>query len=218
MTVTELIHSSFRLIGAIAAGETLETAELTDAFATLNQLLSSWNTEGASIVGRKRLTLTTTLSNSYSLPERPVHIESASVSSGGIDSGLEIVDSAGWERVPEKAAQSVYVRVLYCDYAFPTATAYIAPIPRLTGTLEVWIFVIVPAFGSVSETVNLPPGYEMALRYGLALALLPEYPRSQVDPTLPAQAQAYKAAIMQLNASHHMRTPPVPVPPAPVAA
>ena len=44
-----------RLIGAIAAGEILETAELNDAFVSLNQMLSSWNTEGASLVSRKRM-------------------------------------------------------------------------------------------------------------------------------------------------------------------
>jgi hypothetical protein len=205
-TVTQLIHSSFRLIGAIASGETLETAELNDAFASLNQLVSGWNTEGASIVGRKRLVVAVGGSNSYALAERPVKVESASVQSGGIDSPLEIVDSVGWEATPEKQAQSVYVKKLFCDYAYPSSTVYIAPIPRLGGTLEIWTYAVIAAFSDVNQTIDLPQGYELALRYGLAMALLPEYPRSQVDPTLPAQAQAYKGAIMQLNASNHMRS------------
>lgn len=207
-TVTQFIHSSFRLIGAIASGETLETQELADALATLNQLVSSWNTEGASLASRKRLTQPVSFSNSYTLSERPIRIESASVNCGGIDSQLAIVDSAGWEAVPEKAATSVYVRTLFCDYGYPTATVYIAPIPRLSGTLEVWIYVPLAAFASTSQEIDLPQGYEMALRYGLAMALLPEYPRSQVDPTLPAQAQMYKAALAQLNALNHLHVPP----------
>jgi hypothetical protein len=206
-TVTQLIHSSFRLIGAIASGETLETNELNDAFASLNQMIANWNTEGASIVGRKRLTMTVSGGNGpFSLSERPVKIEAGSVASGGIDSPLAIVDSAGWEQVPEKAMQSVYVKVLYCDYAYPTSSVYIAPIPRLGGTLEVWIYILIPQFASVDQTIDLPPGYEQAVRYNFAVALLPEYPRSQVDPSLPAQAQMYKAAIMQLNASNHMKS------------
>jgi hypothetical protein len=36
-TVSEPIHSSFRLTGIIAAGETLETAEAKDAFVSLAQ-------------------------------------------------------------------------------------------------------------------------------------------------------------------------------------
>ena len=206
ITVSQLIHGSFRLIGAIASGETLETNELNDAFVSLNQMIASWNTEGASLVGRKRLLIAVGGANSYALPERPVHIESASVASGGIDSPLQIVDSAGWEATPEKQATSVYVEKLYCDYAYPSATCYIAPIPRLGGTLEIWIYIVIPQFVTVNDVIDLPPGYEAALRYNFAVALLPEYPRSQVDPTLPAQAQNFKASIVQLNASHHLRS------------
>jgi len=217
-TVTQLIHSSFRLIGAIASGETLETQELTDAFASLNQMIALWNTEGASLVGRKRLLLSVSgMNGPFALSERPIKIEAASVASGGIDSPLAIVDSAGWEQVPEKQMQSVYVKVLYCDYAYPTSSVYIAPIPRLGGSLEIWIYVIIPQFATVNDSIDLPPGYEDALRYAFAVALLPEYPRSQADPSLPAQAQAYKGAIMQLNASNHMKSmaqPTVPVAPA----
>jgi hypothetical protein len=196
-----------RLIGAIAAAETLETNELNDALVTLQQLVSSWNTEGATLVSRKRLTMNVSATNGpFTLSERPVRIEAASVACGGIDSQLEIVDSAGWEATPEKLAQTVYVRKLYCDYAVPFAAVYIAPIPRLGGQLEMWIYVTMSPFSSLSQTIELPFGYEMALRYNLAVALLPEYPRSDVDPTLLQQAQNYKASIVQLNAQNHMRS------------
>jgi hypothetical protein len=207
--VSDLIHSSMRLIGAIAAGETLETNELNDAFISLNQMLSSWSTEGASLVGRKRTLIPLNSSvNSYLLNERPVRIEAASVSvsNGVMDSPLQIVDSVGWEAVPEKQAQSVYTKVLYCDYAYPNATVYIAPLPRLGGTLELWMYAVIAQFATVNDVIDLPPGYEIALRYNFAIALLPEYPRSQVDPTLPAQAQNYKASIVQLNSQNHMRS------------
>jgi len=208
-TVSDLIHSSFRLIGAIAAGEVLETNELNDAFVSFNQMLASWNTEGASLVGRLRgLIPLNSSTNSYLLNDRPVRIESASVSvsTGVMDAPLQIVDSVGWEATPEKQAQSVYTKVLYCDYAYPNSTIYIAPRPRLGGTLEIWMYALIAQFATVNDVVDLPPGYEIALRYNFAVALLPEYPRSQVDPTLPAQAQNYKASIVQLNSQNHMRS------------
>jgi len=209
--VSDLIHSSFRLIGAVVAGEILETNELNDAFISLNQLISSWNTEGLSLAGRMRQVIALGGGNSYSLFSRPAKIDAASVSSGGIDSELTIVDAAGWEKVPEKSAQSVYVRVLYCDYLYPNSTVYIAPIPRLGGTLELWTFAPIAPFAALGDTIDLPPGYEQALRYNFALALLPEYPRSQVDASLPALAQSFKGSIVQLNASNHARSaPPVP--------
>jgi hypothetical protein len=205
-TVSDLIHSSFRLIGAIAAAEVLETNELNDAFISLNQMTSSWDTEGASLVARSRQTIPVNLGNQYTVPVRPVHIESASVACGGIDSPLEIVDSVGWEATTEKQAASVYVKKLFCDYGYPTATVYIAPIPRLSGTLEIWCYVPIPQFTDINQTIDLPPGYEIAIRTNFAVLMEPEYPRSQMDPTLPAQAQMYKASIVQLNQSHHMRS------------
>jgi hypothetical protein len=207
VTVSDLIHSSMRLIGAIAAGETLETNELDDAFVSLNQMTASWSTEGLSLAGRQRLLITvSSATNQYALAARPVKIESASVSISGIDSPVEIVDSAGWEAIPEKQQLSVYVRKLYCDYQYPTATVYIWPTPRITGALEMWAYAVIGPFLQINDIVDLPTGYEIALRYNLAMALLPEYPRSQVDPTLPAQAQNYKASLVQLNASNHMRS------------
>jgi len=205
-SVSDLIHSSFRLIGAIAAGETLETNELNDAFISLNQMVASWNTEGASLVGRQRQLISVYAGNSYPLNMQPVRIVAASVNCGGIDSPLEIVDAAGWESVPEKQATSVYVKKLYCDYQFPNSTVYIAPQPRLSGTLEIWMYALLAQFNTVSDTINMPPGYEQALRYNFAVALLPEYPRSQADPSLPAQAQMYKASIVQNNAGNQMRS------------
>ena len=205
-TVSDLIHSSFRLIGAIAAGEILETNELADAFVSLNQMIASWNTEGLSLVGRQRLLVALSSTNTYALSTMPVKIESASVSSSGVDCPLDIVDSVGWEAVPEKGMLSAIIKKLYCDYQYPNSTVYIWPTPRLGGTLELWIYALINQFADTSSTIDLPPGYEQAIRYNFAIMLLPEYPRSQADPSLPAQAQMYKASIAQLNASNHTRS------------
>jgi hypothetical protein len=207
VTVSDLIHSSMRLIGSIAAGEMLETEELNDAFVSLNQMLSSWNTEGASLVARKRLTVSVFSANSYVLSERPVKVDAASTSISGVDSALDIVDSAGWEAipVPEKQMQSIFIRRLYCDYGFPSSTVYIWPTPRMSGTLELWIYATMPAFASVDSVISLPEGYEAGLRFNLALNLAPEYGRP-VDQLVAAGAQNFKASLVQLNAGNHART------------
>ena len=130
-TVSDLIHSSFRLIGAIAAGEILETQELNDAFVSLNQFIDSWNTEGLSIAGRNRVLITIRGGqNAYIVPQpRPVKIEAASLGIHGIYQGLEIVDAAGWEAVPEKGMLAIHVKKLYCDYVWPSSTVFLWPTP-----------------------------------------------------------------------------------------
>lgn len=206
-TVSDLIHSSFRLIGAIAAGETLETNELNDAHVSLNQLIASWNTEGLTLAGRQLILMPLSQFNSYMLTPRPVKIDAASVHVNEIDNPLEIVDAAGWEAITEKDMLAVQTKKLFCDYMYPTSRVYIWPTPRIGGgTLELFIYYPILQFIDLNQTIDLPPGYEQALRYNFAIAVLPEYPRSQVDPTLPAQATNYKASLVQLNASNHAIT------------
>jgi hypothetical protein len=206
-TVTQLIHSAMRLIGAIASGEVLESNELNDGLASLNQMLSSWNTEGASLVARQRMQVAITTTNSFSLPTRPIKIDAASASISGVDSPLEIVDAAGWEAipVPEKQMQSIFIRRLYCDYQFPSATVYIWPTPRQAGTLELWVYAVMTQFANLTDTVTMPEGYEAGLRFNLAVVLAPEYGRP-IDQTVLANAQNFKASLVQLNASNHARS------------
>ena len=206
-TVNDLIHSSMRLIGAIAAGETMETNELNDALISLNQMLSSWNTEGASLVGRQRLLVNVSSSNSYALAQRPVKIDAASTFISGVDSALELVDAAGWEAipVPEKSMTSIFIRKLYCDYLYPNSTVYIWPTPRLSGQLELWAYAVMTQFANLTDTITLPEGYEAGLRWNLALNLAPEYGRP-VDPSVAQLAQNFKASLVQLNAGNHARS------------
>jgi hypothetical protein len=197
-----------RLIGAIAASETLETNELNDAFVSLNQMLSSWNTEGASLVGRRFDSVTLTPNNfAYVLSNRPVQIVAAASAIAGVDSSIELVDAAGFEAVQEKALSSLYIKKLFCDYQYPQSSIAIWPSPRAAGNIRLWTLATIAQFQTLADVIDLAPGYEMALRYNLAVALLPEYPRSQPDPSLPAQAQNYKASLVQLNTMNQMRSP-----------
>ena len=207
-TVSELIHSSMRLIGQIASGEILESEELNDAFVMLNQMIASWNTEGASLPGRARQTVAlTTPTAIYALASRPIKIESASVNAGGLDHPLEIVDALGWEQITEKGALAVMAGKLFSDYAYPADSVYLWPAPRTSGTLELWTFAPIAAFSSTGAIIDLPPGYEAGLKFNLAMNLAFEYGRT-IDPAIAATAQNFKGSLVQLNASNHMRTPP----------
>jgi hypothetical protein len=326
-TASELIHSSMRLIGAIASGETLETNELNDALVSLNQMLASWSTERVTVYEIRRDSFPLTGVQSYTMgpagvfsAARPTQIVAARASIGNYGRGLKIVDVNRWTEILERGGAVNLPMKAFVDYAFPLATVYLWPVPvagtlielyclqeyttfvdgiapagpppplhnfepqRLTytvsgstgsftigpggqlamprparcdaiaassgtyrrpveivssaewstmlepsgaaisvpmelyvdygypavtlnlwpigttgGSIEVHSLQAFAAFAALTDTVALPPGYEAAIRYNLAVALLPEYPRSEVDPTLLQQAQSYKASLVQLN-------------------
>jgi hypothetical protein len=206
ITGTDLIHSSFRLIGAIAAGETLETNELNDALVSLNQLISSWNTEGLTLAGRLDINVGLSAgTNRYTLAVRPGEIVAAMVFVQGVECPLQLIDAVGWAAITEHGTTAQTTQKLFCDYQYPNSNVYVWPTPKVSALLDIWTNAIMGPFTSLSYLYDLPPGYEAALRYNFAIDVAPEYGRP-LDQTVIALAQQFKASIVQLNTTNHMKT------------
>jgi hypothetical protein len=136
---------------------------------------------------------------------RPARCDSIAASSGTYRGPVDIVSAAEWATMLEPSGAPITIPIeLYVDYGFPAVTLNLWPVPQSGGTIEVHSLQAFAAFAALTDPVALPPGYEAAIRYNLAVALLPEYPRSEADPSLPAQAQNYKASLVQLNAATQM--------------
>jgi hypothetical protein len=214
-TVQQLINSALRLIGVIDSGETPATAESDDAFAALNQLLTNWSAAAVPVYQVARDVIPLTGAASYTIASRPVKLKSAHVTSAGVSMPVNIVTSEVWSRFKDRTRTGLFADELYWDGAYPTGTLALWPNPN-AGSLEVYSIKPLTAFGSLSETINLPPGYEHALRFALAQALAPEY-GAVLSPELQAGAAEAKTAIATLNTQ--VLGPPLPASgPAPVAA
>ena len=199
MTVTELIDKALQLIGVIAPGETPAPEERADALSVLNNLLANWNAQQLPLFSVKLDIVPLTGAASYTLASRPMRIKSAQVlAANGTAQAPALIDAVGWASVTDKSRTGVYAEVLYCDYGYPTATVTLSPRPA-SGTLEIYSYRRLAEFASLAEVIDLPPGYERALRYALAIDLAPEYGRT-VTPEIGASAMEAKNAIAQLNA------------------
>lgn len=87
------------------------------------------------------------------------------------------------------------------DTAYPLINIRVAPVPsNAGGAIELAYWTGITAFSSLNDTVTLPPEFEDALHFNLAVRLSPQYSRaSGLDPALAANAQNTKAAIVQQN-------------------
>ena len=88
------------------------------------------------------------------------------------------------------------------------------PIVQAGSSLELFSLKPLAQFASLGDTINLPSGYEQALRYGLAGVLAPEY-----GSALPAEyqqqaAQATSAIAAMNTATLGQGAPPSAVPAA----
>lgn len=146
--------------------------------------------------------------------DRPVRVLGGSIAAGSsVTKGLRLVTAEEWAAYPAKGAGGNFAEVLFYDGAYPTGTVWLAPKPATGGTLELFNYIALASFATLATVIDLPPGYERALRLCLAVELAPEFGRA-LDPTVEANAENAKASIFGLNAAIlGTPNPPAPAPP-----
>jgi hypothetical protein len=132
---------------------------------------------------------------------RPARCQSIAVSSGGFRRSVDLVSSAEWATLIEPAGAPISLPLeCYVEYAYPLATVNLWPVPGAGTSIEIHSLQQFTAFASLAATVDLPPGYEQALRMALAGVLAPEY-GSAMPPEYAAAAAEAKNSIAALNAA-----------------
>jgi len=213
-TVQEFVNSTLRLIRVLDSGETPTATESDNALTALNQLIGSWSAAGVPIYQESKDTIALTGASVYPLSFRPMRITAAQVSYSGITFPVAIVPSQQWILPKDRTATSKFAKELYYDGTFPTGNVYLWPIVQAGSSLELFSLKPLAQFASLGDTINLPSGYEQALRYGLAGVLAPEY-----GSALPAEyqqqaAQATSAIAAMNTATLGQGAPPSAVPAA----
>lgn len=211
MTVADLITLALKDIGVIAKTQVPSADELADAFTTLNQMLNSWQVERLLIYENRRSvfpltggvqTYTIGAGGAFNIP-RPVWIQDAGLVNTGVTPNFElpirmltIDEFAALTIKAQSATQSWY---LYNDYAFPLSTLTFWPVPSVSA-LSVALYIPTPVtqFANTAATVSLPPGYEEALRWNLAVRCCPMFGR-QIDPVVAGMANNALTIIQRAN-------------------
>ena len=212
-SVQDFINSTLRLIRVLDSGESPTATESNDALTALNQLIGSWSAAGVPIYSESKDTITMTGAGNYPLPSRPIRLISGQVSNGGVTFPVAIVPSQIWTQPKDRTATSKFAKELYYDGGFPNGMIWIWPLVTVGSVLELFSLKPLAQFASLGDTINLPPGYEQALRFGLAAVLAPEY-GSALAPEVAAGAANAQSAIAAMNASVISLAPPATAVPA----
>lgn len=209
----QLIEGAARLIGVLAEGEALSSQSANDALNTLNDLLDSWSNESLiafpvirdvfalSSVG---LAQTYTWGASATLNSaRPQTIKKALIQLTGtnppIELPMEIMTVEQYSTVVLKTLQSNFPLYCYIDDAYPNRNVSVWPVPTdSTNSLVFYSVKPLVDISTLTTTLSLPPGYQRALRYALAIDLAPEYGVQAPDSVIAIAEQA-KAAIKRTN-------------------
>lgn len=171
--------------------------------------------EGGTYTVSKSQSVASTTINAYY--ERPLTIESAfvrvatmqggsSVAGGYLDYPVAILSLEEYESLGIKQLNGPWAKMIYYMPAETLGTLYVFPNPA-QGELHLFAQTIFRQFQNLNDTITLPQGYNMALRWCLAERMMPMYGKvnqTQIGMISALAAQA-KSTIKRTN----MRPPQI---------
>lgn len=202
----ELIRGGLRLLGAIAVGETPTAEEANDALDRLNDILENWSTQPQAVYASQNDSVTALAGvASYTVGsggtwniQRPVNVVGAYCTYGGVDFPIEIVGKEQYDLIALKTQTQPLIQRLLFIADHPLARITVWPVPSADIPVYLNTDRVLTAISGLSSTVTLPPGYVLALKYALALAIAPEY-GIQPSPQIQADAVRFLADIKRAN-------------------
>lgn len=218
-TVGDIIRSSMRKIGVLASGEPLPPDEGDDSLKVFASMVDAWTNETLLIptinvvthpfvdnqaeytIGVYPEPVPVPLPDNHIETARPERIISAFIrDSYGTDFPQEIIDVKTYDRISRKTNASRPSR-FYVRQGWPLNTLLFEAVPYVDETLH--LSVVQPLSGilpaaSLTEVINLPPGYERALIYNLCLDLADEWGK-EVSRTVAVQAVEGKKWLKRNN-------------------
>lgn len=204
-TARDLITRSMRLMRVIGAKDTPDAEEMTDGLRALNAMLDKFWLEGYMVYRWETASHALTAGDGdYTIGTggdinvtRPNSIPDAYIRYNTVDYPLEIIASQDYDSIPIKSISAIPDR-LYYDPAYPLGVIYLFPVPVASMTLYYSSPKRLESFANLSDTIDLPPGYEDMLAYQLAVHYSPEF-GVEPSPTVIAMARESKAIIKRSN-------------------
>ena len=204
-TTLDLVKRSLRLLGVYGSGESIPADEANDALVAMNAMLEDWRNEKLMAYAMRDEVLTMVNGQgTYTLgptgdlvTTRPVKIDNAYIRDASTDYPVEIVSRDDWDGIPDKTNDSDIVQHLLFEGTMPDATIKVWPVPTTANVLHMRTWLPIAEL-ALNDTIILPPGYETAIPFNLAIYLAPEY-GIDAKPSVMQIARTSLAGIKRIN-------------------
>jgi hypothetical protein len=218
ITAQTIISRAMRLLGVYNIGETPSPSESTDSLLALNAMLDSWATDGMAVFApvKEAIPLTAALASVTAGPsgtyvtDRPIEVLSANLTLGGVIYPIDLTTMEEYNAIPQPSTTGT-PRWIWCRMDMPNITITPYPVPSEAATLNIWTTQQIRYFGALTTEVALPPGYDRALAYNLAVEIAPEFEK-EASPTVKTIAASSLRGIKRVNLSIPPLGMPAPIP------
>ncbi len=187
-TAQSLITDALTLFNVVEIGGTPSTAQLNDGLTRLQGMIDAWQADGLQIFCIQTVSWTSTGANPYTFgpsgtasTTRFERIVGCRMRISGVDYPIEIWSQQQYAAAVLKTLTLTFPIGAYYDQGYtstaPTgqASLYFYPICGSGSTLYVDGWQPLLSLSALSDTIYLPPAYQEALTYNLALRLGPAY-------------------------------------------
>lgn len=192
VSIQTILNRVYYNLGVVSLGDPLTPFQSTDGLARANVLVDAWalQTQISTFISRNVFNVianqglyTLGPGGDLNTPIVPVTLTGAGLiytAGGSIPTEIPrgVLTDDAWRAVPQKSLTSQYFTDVYLQWTYASvfASVNLWPVPT-DGTIQLTLYWrdLLPGFATVTQTYNLPHGYERALEYNLALELLPEY-------------------------------------------
>jgi hypothetical protein len=208
-TARSLIYDGLLDIGVVSNEEPMQAPMAEQGLRLLNNLLDSWSLERLTIYYTPPTVLTwpagtqqLTWGPGGDVPTaRPIALQPYAQYRDVTGLELPLLVTTHQEEYAAlvlKQQTASTLQVLYYAPSMPTGTLYGWPVTTQSWQVIVYPWQVLGRFPGLDDQIDFPPGYERALRVGLALEAAASY-AAQPSPMLGAILNEAKAAIKRTN-------------------
>lgn len=220
-TAADLIMEALKIAGVTGVSQPGAAEDVSGALAHLNQMIGQWNRKRWLVYHLIDAAVTSTGAQSYSVGAggdfnvpRPDRLEAAYFrqlipgSPNLVDYPLEVLSAReDYSRIRLKSLTS-WPQAIFYDAAYPLGRIYPHPVPQ-AGLFEIHLVLkdTLASFATPATSLNLPPEYEAALLWNLAVRLRSAY-QAPPDPVAIGLAKDALNVIRNADAQiPRLRTP-----------
>lgn len=195
-TAQDIIQESLESIGLYAPGETATFPDLSRGLKLLNNMLDEWSNNSLTTYAIIEQSLTYTPGQfqytigpdptAYVNGPRPLRVIATpgscyTLDTSGNQYGMDVITIAEWNMRGSRNTNSNFPDVLFYDPQFPLGILNFDPIPNIGYQVFFDSYIQFSEFNSLTATLNLPPGYEIAIKRNLAIECIPFWGTAGLD-------------------------------------
>jgi hypothetical protein len=200
-TAADIIGDAFLIAGIGDQYNALDAASSAVGLRILNRMMDSWSNESLSVYNINEDTFTMTpgqyVYSTSLLTQRPREVDYVFVRQNNVDYQCDLISADNYSEIAYKITSGLPDQCYY-NSGYPNGTLTFFPSPSTPYEAHIGYKALLETFANLTTAVSLPPGYERALVYNLALELAPAF-GTQAPASVAQSAYEAKWAIKRMN-------------------